>query len=105
MRISRAIGETLVQQHSLGLNSGVLDYTANIGTSKDHLISAERLMRMKPNEQLIHVKNVGWILCLKVGQHQIAPFCHGELADNPHEGPQLPPDPKVTIPIRKASSQ
>lgn len=52
-RISRAIGETLVQQHSVGLNSGALDYTANIGTSKDRLISAERLMRMKPNEQLI----------------------------------------------------
>lgn len=103
-RISRAIGETLVQQHSLGFNSGVLDYTANIGTGKDRLISAERLMRMKPNEQLIHVKNVGWILCLKVGQHQIAPFCHGELADNPLEGPQLPPDPKVTIQIEKAKS-
>ncbi|MDF1803192.1 type IV secretory system conjugative DNA transfer family protein [Thalassovita sp.] len=104
-RISRAIGETLVQQHSVGLNSGVLDYTANIGTGKDRLISAERLMRMKPNEQLIHVKNVGWILCLKVGQHQVAPFCHGELADNPHEGPQLLPDPKVTIPIKKAACQ
>ncbi len=102
-RISRAIGETLVQQHSLGLNCGVLDYTANIGTGKDRLISAERLMRMKPDEQLIHVKNVGWILCLKVGQHQIAPFCHGELADNPHERPQLPPDPNVTIPIRKGA--
>lgn len=100
-RISRAIGETLVQQHSVGINSGVLDYTANIGTGKDRLISAERLMRMKPNEQLIHVKNVGWILCLKVGQHQIAPFCHGELADNPLEGAQLPADPKVTIPIQK----
>lgn len=101
-RISRAIGETLVQQHSLGLSSAALDYTANIGTGKDRLISAERLMRMKPNEQLIHVKNVGWILCLKVGQHQTAPFCHGELADNPHEGPQLPPDPKVTIQIERA---
>tara|TARA_R110002072_G_scaffold302883_1_gene489458 strand:+ start:9890 stop:11281 length:1392 start_codon:yes stop_codon:yes gene_type:complete len=104
-RISRAIGETLVQQHSLGLNSGVLDYTANISTGKDRLISAERLMRMKPNEQLIHVKNVGWILCLKVAQHQTDPFCHGELADNPHEGPQLPPDPKVTIQIEKAYRQ
>ncbi len=100
-RISRAIGETLVQQHSVGLNSAALDYTANIGTGKDRLISAERLMRMKPDEQLVHVKNVGWILCLKVGQHQIAPFCHGELADNPHEGPQLPSDPKVAIPVSK----
>ena len=99
-RISRAIGETLVQQHSFGFSSKDLDFTSNLGTGKDRRIPAERLMRMKPFEQLIHVKNVGWILCHKVGQHQIAPFCHGELADNPLEGPQLPADPKVTIDIR-----
>ncbi|WP_228408524.1 type IV secretory system conjugative DNA transfer family protein [Profundibacter amoris] len=104
-RISRAIGETLTQQHSMGLSSASLDYTSNIGTGKDRLISAERLMRMRPDEQLIHVKNVGWILCNKVAQHQIAPFCHGELADNPLEGPQLPPDPKVSIEIKKAHRQ
>ena len=103
-RVSRAIGETLVQQHSLNLNSASLDFNASIGTSKDRRIPAERLMRMKPNEQLIHVKNVGWILCEKVGQHQIAPFCFGELADNPLEGPQRPADPKVTIDIKKAAS-
>ncbi|WP_424975337.1 type IV secretory system conjugative DNA transfer family protein [Dinoroseobacter sp. S124A] len=100
-RVSRAIGETLVQQHSLSLSSAGLDYNASIGTSKDRRIPAERLMRMKPNEQLIHVKNVGWILCEKVGQHQIAPFCHGELAANPLEGAQRPADPKVTIDIQK----
>lgn len=102
-RISRAMGDTLVQQHSMGMNSGGLDFSSNIGTGKDRLISAERLMRMQPHEQLIHVKNVGWILCHKVGQHQIAPFCHGELADNPLEGPQLPADPKVFIDIEKAA--
>lgn len=101
-RVSRAIGETLVQQNSLGLSSAGLDYSANIGTGRDRRISAERLMRMKPHEQLIHMKGVGWFMCHKVGQHQIAPFCHGELADNPLEGPQLPADPRVTIPIRKA---
>lgn len=100
-RVSRAIGETLVQQNGLGLSSAGLDYNANMGTGRDRRISAERLMRMKPNEQLIHMKGVGWFMCLKVGQHQIAPFCHGELADNPLEGSQLPADPKVTIPIRK----
>ena len=72
--------------------------------SPDRRITAEQLMRMKPHEQLIHVKDVGWIVCNKVGQHQIAPFCHGELADNPLEGPQRPADPKVTIPIKKMGS-
>lgn len=104
-RISRAIGDTLVQQQSLGFSSERLDYTSNLGASKDRLISAERLMRMRPDEQLIHVKNVGWILCHKVGQHQVAPFCHGELADNPLEGPQRAADPKVTIPIKKAQAR
>lgn len=96
-RISRAIGETLVQQQSYGFNSKDLEFTSTIGTGKDRRIPAERLLRMKPNEQLIHVKDVGWILCYKVGQHQIDPFCNGELAANPHEGPQRSPDPKVTI--------
>lgn len=100
-RISRAIGETLVQQESYGFNSRDLEFTSSIGTGKDRRIPAERLMRMKPNEQLIHVKDVGWILCNKVGQHQIAPFCHGELAANPLEGAQLKPDPKVTIDISR----
>lgn len=104
-RISRAIGDTLIQQQSLSFSSANSDYTANIGTSKDRRIPAERLMRMKPNEQLIHVKNVGWILCHKIGQHQVEPFCHGELASNPLEGPQLPADPKVKIEIKKARSQ
>lgn len=103
-RISRAIGDTLVQQQSYGFSSRDLDFTSNFGTGKDRRMPAERLMRMKPHEQLIHVKNVGWILCHKVAQHQIAPFCHGELADNPLEGPQLPPDPKVTIDIRPKAS-
>lgn len=96
-RISRAIGETLVQQQSYGFNSKDLEFTSTIGTGKDRRIPAERLLRMKPNEQLIHVKDVGWILCHKVGQNQIAPFCNGELAANPLEGSQRTPDPKVTI--------
>ena len=98
-RVSRAIGDTLTRNESISLNSNSLDFNASIGLSRDRKISAERLMRMKPHEQLIHVKDVGWIICNKVGQHQIAPFCHGELADNPLEGPQRPADPKVTIDI------
>jgi len=39
--------------------------------------------------------------CRKIQQHQIAPFCHGELADNPLEGSQRPADPRVTLDVRK----
>ena len=100
-RVSRAMGEDRVITHSLGFNSAQLDYSANISTGKDRLFSAERLMRLRPEEQIIHVKDVGFIHCKKLGQNQVTPFCY-ELADNPLEGGRLPPDPKVTLPVRKA---
>ena len=100
-RVSRAMGESLVINKSLGFNSGQLDYTGNIGTSKDRSFPAERLMRLKPDEQISHIKDVGFFHCRKIQQHQIAPFCHGELADNPLEGPQRVADPRVTLDIKK----
>jgi type IV secretion system protein VirD4 len=100
-RVSRAMGEAHTINKSLGFNSGQLDYTGNIGTSKDRMFSAERLMRLKPDEQILHIKDVGFFHCRKIQQHQIAPFCHGELADNPLEGPQRPADPRVTLDIHK----
>jgi type IV secretion system protein VirD4 len=57
-------------------------------------------MRLPLDEQIIHVKDIGFIHCRKLGQNQIAPFCH-ELADNPLEGGQLSPDPKVSLPVRR----
>jgi type IV secretion system protein VirD4 len=100
-RVSRAMGEAQVINRSLGFNSGQLDYSGNIGTAKDRMFSAERLMRLRPDEQILHIKDVGFYHCRKIRQNQIAPFCHGELADNPLEGPQLPADPRVTIDIAK----
>ncbi|MCF6317107.1 MAG: type IV secretory system conjugative DNA transfer family protein [Marinosulfonomonas sp.] len=104
-RVSRAMGEALVINKSLGFNSGQLDYTGNIGTSKDRMFSAERLMRLKPDEQILHIKDVGFFHCRKIQQHQIAPFCHGELADNPLEGPQRPADPRVTLDVKKGGEK
>ena len=90
-RVSRAMGEDRIITQGLSYNSGQLDYSGNIGTAKERLFSAESLMRLPPDEQIIHVKDIGFVHCRKVGQNQIAPFCHGELADNPLEGGQLPP--------------
>ena len=100
-RVSRAMGEDRVIQHSLGYGSDRLEFSGNLSTAKDRLLSAEQLMRLPPDEQIVHVKDVGFIHCKKLGQNQIAPFCHGELADNPLEGGQLPADPKVTLNIKK----
>ncbi|PHR55174.1 MAG: type IV secretion system protein VirD4 [Robiginitomaculum sp.] len=96
-RLSRAMGESQVINQGLSFNSGKLEYSGNISTGKDRTFPAERLMRLKPDEQIIHVKNLGFIHCKKIAQHQIAPFCHGELANNPLEGPQRAADPKVTL--------
>lgn len=101
-RVSRAMGEARYLQHSLGYSSSHLDLSGNLSTTKDRLVTAEQLMRLPPDEQIIHVKDLGFIHCRKLGQHQIAPFCHGGLAPNPLEGSQRPADPKVRLNIRKA---
>ena len=100
-RISRAMGEARYLQHSLGYTSGRLDLSGNLSTTKDRLFTAEQLMRLPVDEQIIHVKDVGFVHCRKLGQNQIAPFCHGGLAPNPLEGGQLRPDPKVSLKIRR----
>ncbi|MCB2012812.1 MAG: type IV secretory system conjugative DNA transfer family protein [Geminicoccaceae bacterium] len=101
-RVSRAMGEGRVVQHGLGYNSGQLDYSGNLSTSKERLFTAEQLMRLPVDEQIIHVKDVGFIHCRKIGQNQIAPYCH-ELADNPLEGGRLPADPLITLGSRKGT--
>jgi type IV secretion system protein VirD4 len=100
-RLSSAMGEAPVMSKSLGFSSGGLDVSGNFGTNKERIFTPERLMRLPADEQIIHVKDVGFIHCRKVQQHQIAPFCHGELADNPLEGPQRPADPLVSIEPQK----
>lgn len=100
-RVSRAMGEARFIQHGLGFTHDRLDWSGNLSTGKDRLFSAEQLMRLPPDEQIVHVKDVGFVHCRKLGQNQIAPFCHG-LAANPLEGGRLPADPKVTLDIRKA---
>jgi len=99
-RVSRAMGDGQVITRGLSYSSGQLDYSGNISTTKERLYTTEQLMRLPPDEQIIHVKDIGFIHCRKLGQNQIAPLCH-ELADNPLEGGQLAPDPKVTLPLRR----
>ncbi len=96
-RVSRAMGEQLSVTHSIGVSSDRMAVSGNIGTGKERLFTADELMNLPPNEQILHIKNVGFIHSYKLYQNQIAPYCH-ELAPNPLEGGVLPPDPKVTLP-------
>lgn len=95
-RVSKAMGEDQVLSHSLGYGSGNLDYSGNLSLAKERIFSPERLMRLPPDEQILHVKDLGWVHCRKIRQNQIAPYCH-HLADNPLEGRRLDPDPRITL--------
>ncbi|MCR5858265.1 type IV secretory system conjugative DNA transfer family protein [Mesorhizobium sp. J428] len=95
-RLSRAMGETLNIQRGLGLASDKQSFTGNYSTGRERLFSAEALMRLPGDEQILHIADVGFIHCKKIRQNQIAPYCY-ELGANPLEGGTLTPDPKVTL--------
>lgn len=95
-KVSRAMGESISVQRSIGLQAKEFGLSENFSTGKDRRFTADELMRLPPDEQIIHVKDVGFIHCRKIRQNEIAPYCH-DLARNPLEGGVLPPDPKITL--------
>lgn len=99
--VSRAMGETRNVSHSIGINSDRLEFSGNLNTGKQRLFTPDELMRLPPDEQIIHVKDVGFIHCRKIAQNQIAPYCH-DLAPNHLENGRLAPDVKITLPANPA---
>lgn len=95
-RISRAMGETIVISPGLGLASNQSGWNSNYSTGQGRVFTADELMRLPPDEQILQVDGVGFIHCRKFYQSQFAPYCF-ELAANPLEGGRLPPDPRVVI--------
>ena len=80
----------------LGLASNQSGRNSNYSTSQGRVLTADELMRLPPDEQILQVDGVGFIHCRKFYQNQFAPYCF-ELAPNPLEGGRLPPDPRVVI--------
>lgn len=95
-RVSKAMGEQPNVSRGLGLNSDKTAFSGNFSTGRDRIFTADELMRLPPDEQILHVVDVGFIHCRKIRQNQIAPYCF-QLTDNPLEGGRLPPDPKVVL--------
>lgn len=95
-RVSRAMGETVNVSHGLSVQPNDFGFSRSFSTGKDRIFTPDELMRLPGDEQVIHVKNVGFIHCRKIRQNEIAPYCH-HLAPNPLEGGILPPDPKITL--------
>lgn len=99
-RISKAIGEEQVINPGLSTDNKELRLQFSYQTGKERNLTPSRLMAMPANEQLIHVKGVGFILALKISQQNIAPYCN-LIAPNPLEGGTLPADPKITLTMPK----
>ncbi|MDD9911205.1 MAG: type IV secretory system conjugative DNA transfer family protein [Ahrensia sp.] len=96
-RISKAIGESQVITHSLSVNSEKQDFSGNYQTAKERLVSADELMRLPKDQQIMHVKGVGWIHCKKISQQNIGPYA-GELRDSNLEGSRLEPNIMIELP-------
>lgn len=101
-RVSKALGEAVTVSENLNYNSDKLDFSAGFNTGKDRLFTANELMSLPDDEQVLFLPNVGWIHCRKVRQNQIAPTCH-DLRINPLEGGRLEPDPLVTLPVAETA--
>ncbi|MEX0956372.1 MAG: TraM recognition domain-containing protein [Rhizobiaceae bacterium] len=95
-RVSKAMGEALNVNRGLGLSSDKTSFTGNYSIGRDRVFSADELMRLPANEQILHLPEVGFVHCLKFRQNQAVPYCY-DLADNPVEGGRLAPDPIVVL--------
>ncbi len=95
-RISKAIGEEQVINPGLSTDNKELRLQFSYQTGKERNFTPSKLMAMPANEQLIHVKGVGFINALKISQQNIAPWCN-LIAPNPLEGGTLDADPKITL--------
>lgn len=99
-RVSKAIGEETNVRTGLGLSTEKSSFSGNFSTGRGRIFTAEELMRLPPDEQILHVSGVGFIHCRKIKQNQIAPYCD-DLGDNPLEGRRMPSDAKVRLTIPK----
>lgn len=94
--ISRAIGEEQALATSLGSSDGGLSLSTNLSLTRQRRLTASELMSLPGDQQLVHLRGIGFVLCRRIFQNEIAPYCH-HLAENPMEGGRLPPDPRVTL--------
>jgi type IV secretion system protein VirD4 len=103
-RVSRAMGEIDTVTNNLGLNSDKNEFSGNFQTGRERLLTAEELMSLPADEQILFIDGVGFIHCRVIRQNQIAPYCY-QIAINRVEGGKLPPDPKVTLPTNMGREQ
>lgn len=99
-RVSRAMGEAQNVSHSLNVSSDKQDFSGSFQTGKERLLTADELMRLPSDQQIIHVKDIGFVHARKIRQNEIGPYCH-DLSDNPLEGKRLAPNPLIDLATTK----
>ena len=102
-RVSKAMGETLTVTESLNYNSEDIGFSGGVSTGKDPKLTANELMSLPHDEQLIYFAGIGWVHCKKVRQNMLGPTCY-DLGINPYEGGRLPPAPQFTLPVPGGSA-
>lgn len=100
-RVSNAMGQVVAIESNLSADLSDADkLSLSNSFGRQAQMSAAELMAMPADEQLVHVKGVGFFRAKKLRQNQIAPFCH-DLAPNPLEGGVLPPEPLLKLKLPK----
>jgi len=94
--VSKAIGEEFALSTAMSGETGGLSTNTNLSLVKQRQITPSELMAMRADQQLVHIRSVGYFICRTARQNQIRPYCD-LIAPNPMEGGRLPSDPKVTF--------
>lgn len=94
--VSKAIGEEFALSTAMSGETGGLSTNTNLSLVKQRQISASELMALRPDQQLIHIRGIGYFICSRVRQNEISPYCD-LMAPNLMEGGKLPSDPKISL--------
>lgn len=95
-RWAKVMGDSRVVSASMGANTRDLTLQTTFNHGKERNFTAQQLLSLPPDEQIILLAGVGFIHCKTLAQNQFAPMAF-DLADNPREGGRLEPDIKVTF--------
>lgn len=72
--LSEAIGREVVIKPSLSQSSGVRRMGRSWSVSREPLMSADKLMSLPYDEQIIHIGRLGFVQCKKVHSSEIGPY-------------------------------
>lgn len=95
---SKSIGEIDNVQINVSAGSSNLDFNSTINTGRERAFTADDLINMSREYQMMRVLNVGYFQSLKIRQNEIGDSAY-YLTDNPQEGGRLEPDIKVELPF------